>query len=155
MVEVIALFIPISLFAMIVLIVWIAYSSRLKSARVHADMVGKLIEKLGTSQEAMAYLESEAGKKLVESVTAGQRRSNPYHRILGAVGTGIILSAVGLGLLSLTFWFPEEEEAVGFGILALAVGLGFLISAAVSYRLSKSWGLLDGASSQTEGPSVS
>ena len=49
---------------------------------------------------------------------------------------------LGVGLLILSVVFPDEELIRG-AIVLLALGAGFLIAAAVSYRLSKSWGLLE------------
>ena len=82
---------------MIVAVVWLVTSSRLKSAQIHADTVGKVVDKIGTSQEAMAYIESEPGKKLLDSFTT--KPGNPYSRILGAATIGVVLSALGAGLL--------------------------------------------------------
>ena len=141
--------VPISAIAMVVAIVWITASTRVRSARIHAEAIGKLIDKLGSSQEAMAYLESESGQKLLEAVTVG--RGHPYSRILGAGTAGVVLSALGTGLLILGATGVGDDEAIGGGIIVLALGLGFLLAAASSYRLSKSWGLVNGqeTSSQT------
>ena len=70
-------------------IVAVVATMRLRAARIHADTVGKLIEKLGATPEAMAYLESEAGQKLLDSVTS--RRRNPYSRILLSLSVGSVL----------------------------------------------------------------
>ena len=131
--------IPIAGIAMIVAIVWIVSSARNRSGQMQPDTFGKLIDKLGTSQEAMAYLESESGQKLLDSVTSGRR--NPYSRILGAIGAGVVLTTFGLGLLVLGA--VTEEEAAQGGIVMIALGVGFLIAGGVSYKLSKAWGLLD------------
>ena len=140
--------IPIAMFAMIVAIVWVGSSARLQSARIHAETVGRLIDKLGSSQEAMAYLESESGQKLLEALTA--RPGNPYGRILGAAATGVVLSAVGVGLLILGATAVGDPTATGGGIVVLALGLGFLLAATLSYKLSKSWGLVNGRGSASE-----
>lgn len=141
--------VPIGFFALVGLLVWIVTSARLKAATVQANTVGRLIDKLGTSQEVMAYLESETGKKLIDSLTTTRFGANPYSRILGAASTGIVFSVLGLGLMALAMWFPGADEAIGGGIMALALGIAFLIAAGLSYRLSKSWGLLDGASARS------
>ena len=131
--------IPIAGIAMIVAVVWIVSSARNRSGQMQADTVGKLIDKLGTSQEAMAYLESESGQKLLDSVTSGRR--SPYSRILWAIGAGVVLSTFGLGLLVLGA--VMEPDAAAVGIVMIALGVGFLIAGGVSYKLSNAWGLLD------------
>ena len=40
--------------------------------------------------------------------------------------------------------FDESLSFLFLGALALALGIGFLLSAAAAYRLSKSWGLVNG-----------
>ncbi len=131
--------VPIAGIAMVVAVVWIVASARNRSDQMQADTVGKLIDKLGTSQEAMAYLESESGRKLLDAVTSGRR--NPYSRILWAIGAGVVLCTFGLGLLVLST--VTEPEAAAGGIVMIALGGGFLIAGGVSYKLSKAWGLLD------------
>jgi hypothetical protein len=49
----------------------------------------------------------------------------------------------GLGLLRLHAWSIGDEGPLVFGTLALALGLGFGVAAAVSYFLSRSFGLLN------------
>ena len=134
--------IPIFLFPMIGYIIYISLtnSRRLKMARMQADMHGKLLDKFGSSQELVQYLESDAGKAFLEPPEVD--KANPYRRILGSVQAGIILSLVG-GVFLLFRNQPDIQGALFIGGLLLALGLGFLISAGVSFRLSKAWGLLD------------
>lgn len=114
-------------------------------AKLQADLQTRLLEKFNNPQELVAYLESPAGQRFLESATIERR--NPYGRILGSAQAGIILSLVGLALFFLQGRWPETEEGFLFlGTLGLALGLGFLLSAAAAYFLSKSWGLIDGRS---------
>ena len=56
----------------------------------------------------------------------------------------MILVCIGIAFLILGANFPDVSE--GFkvvGSLGLALGIGFLISAGLSYRLSKNFGLFD------------
>ena len=98
--EWVAILVPIGGMAMVLGIIVVVATIRLRAARIHADTVGKLIDKLGTSQEAMAYLESESGQKLLDSVTSGRR--NPCSRILGAIRSGAILCTFGVSGLFIT-----------------------------------------------------
>ena len=134
--------IPVFMFPMIGYIVYISLvnSRRLKMARMQAEVHGKLLDKFGSSQELVQYLESDAGKAFLEPPAAVQ--VSPYRRILGSVQAGIILSLVGGVLLLMRDQEGIQGAVVGGGLL-LALGLGFLISAGVSFRLSKAWGLLD------------
>ena len=123
----------------------VTHQRRLKEvARLQAELNTKLIEKFGTAQEMLQYLESDAGRQLVDSTTL--ERANPYARILGSVQTGILVFFAGIALLAVRSSIPGSA-ANGFGVLGafgLILGLGFLGSAAASYVLSKSWGLIQG-----------
>jgi hypothetical protein len=79
---------------------------------------------------------------LLESLKV--ERIAPHGRIIGALQTGIILLFVGAALLLLHNRVSVADEGfVVFGTLISALGLGFALSAAASYYLSKSFGLLN------------
>ena len=129
-----------------VAIFWVVFSTirRLKVARIQSEVHSRLIDKVGSSQEFLTFLESESGKQLVASIGIEQPSRNPYNRILTSVQAGVILVCVSIALLVLGVNYADVAE--GFKILGglgLAVGVGFLISAGLSYRLSKSFELLD------------
>ncbi|MCL5671053.1 MAG: hypothetical protein M1423_07140 [Acidobacteria bacterium] len=133
-------------FGPIVAIFWLIFSMvrRVKLARMQSELHSKLIDKIGSSPESLAYLNTEAGKQLVASMGIDQPRREPYSRILSSVQAGVILVLVGFVLVILGLTFANTKE--GFcilGDLAVALGAGFLISAWISYRLSKKFGLLD------------
>jgi hypothetical protein len=113
-----------------------------KVAQLQAEMQTRLIEKFGTPQELLAYLDSPAGQRFLESATI--ERGNPYGRILGALQAGVILVLAGAAFLATRRLMGSDGE-VGFiflGTLAVALGAGFLISATLAYKLSRAWGLV-------------
>jgi hypothetical protein len=125
-------------------ILWVAVSSlrRYKTSKLQAGVQTALVEKLGSSQELLTYIQSDAGKHLVQSL--GVERASPYGRILGALQTGVVLIPVGLALLFLRGRIAGADEGfLVFGTLACALGIGFILAAGVSYTMSKSFGLLD------------
>ncbi len=140
-------FIPIIIVPTIMLVLgWmvrtISVNRRLReTAKMQTEMQTRLLEKFGTSKEMLEYLESDAGKKFVESATI--ERGNPHGRILAAVQTGVLLILGGMGFLVADNSFGVDGARVGFflGLMSLLLGTGFLISSFISYRLSKSWGL--------------
>jgi hypothetical protein len=124
-------------------IVWIIFSTiaRFKTAKLQAGIQTKLLEKFGSGQDLLAYVQSDAGKRFLESLAMDQR--TPYGRILGAAQASVILVLLGLGLMFLRGAIRGAEE--GFligGTVTLSLGLGFGVAAALSYFLSKSFGLL-------------
>jgi len=116
-----------------------------KSFRVHEDVHTKLIEKFATAQELTAYIESEAGRRLLEWTPPSLEHRTPFaaSRILGSLQAGLILGLTGAGLLSVRLRIPQAAEPLLlFGVLGLTIGLGFLLSAIISYGISRHMGLL-------------
>jgi hypothetical protein len=119
---------------------------RAKTARIVADLHGKFLEKCSVSQDLMGYVQSDAGRRFLES--AANEQTNPAARILNAIQAGTILSLLGGALIIVSNLHHEveaQEILVTLGYLVLALGLGFLVSAAISYGLCRSWGLLQQA----------
>lgn len=120
-----------------------------KMVKVQTETHAKLLERFGSSQEMLAYMQSEAGKKFLEApIFEGQRRqvsTLPFGRILWSVQVGIISAFVGAGLLFLRGKISADAD-MGFevlGTLVLTLGIGFLVSGGVSYVLAKYFGLLE------------
>src|SRR5690348_3363901 len=114
------------LFALFGFVAWLVFTTirRYKTAKLQAEMQTKLLEKFGSGQELLAYVQSDAGKRFLESLAMEQR--TPYGRILGAAQCGIILVLLGLALLFLRGRVTGAEE--GFlvsGTITLSLGVGF------------------------------
>jgi len=126
-----------------------------KVAKVQSEVHSKLLEKFGASQELLAYMETEAGKRFLESqpfqLEAQGTRPTPYPfgRILLSMQLGVVVLLVGMGLLYLRGHVTEGAEGcLVLGTLASTVGIGFLLSAAASYGLSQHLGMLEGVTSK-------
>lgn len=133
---------PILLF-LIGFIVWTIFSTirRYKTTKLQAGLQSKLLEKFGTGQELLAYVQSDAGKQFLESLAMEQR--TPYGRILGAAQASVILVLLGLAFLFLRGRVASAEEGfLVFGTIVLSLGIGFGLAAVLSYFLSKTLGLL-------------
>ena len=148
------LIIPITLPAMFAWFVWVIFSTfrRYKIAKLQAGVQTKLLEKVGSGQELVTYAQTDAGKQLLESLQVERTVSQaPYGKILGALQAGIVLFCFGIAMVWLRSHVSTNVEgADGFtvlGALSIALGLGFGISAAASYFLSRSFGLLNGSHS--------
>lgn len=117
-----------------------------KVARMQADLQQRLLEKFGSSQELLAFLQTEGGGRFVEPLRTGEEPRSPYSRILGAVQMGVILLCGGAGLMFLDGRLPFDDERVFLflGTVATALGVGFLLSGVVAWWLSRNWGLLNG-----------
>jgi hypothetical protein len=113
--------------------------------KLHYALQDKLLDKLGSSPEALEYLHSDAGEKMFALAT--KERANPFTRILTALQAGAVISLLGLGFMVLRDMVGVEvsEGFTVIGVLGLCLGLGFLASAAAAYFFSKQWGLINGS----------
>ena len=133
--------------SMIAWIAWLIFSTirRYKIAKLQAEVQSKLLDKVASGEELLAYAQTEAGKAMLESLKV--ERISPHGKIIGALQASIVMTIVGFALLFLRARIPEAETGfLVFGTLITALGIGFGISAAASYYLSKSFGLLNGRS---------
>jgi hypothetical protein len=116
--------------------------------KLHFALQDKLLDKLGTSPEALEYLHSDAGEKLFALASA--ERANPYNRILTALQAGAVIGLLGIGFIFLRGQVTQEgaEAFTVIGALGLCLGLGFLASSAAAYFFSKNWGLINGSAEE-------
>jgi hypothetical protein len=72
------------------------------------------------------------------------RRTLVLQRVLRAIQSGIVLLVLGIALFIVRPQFTGEGSLglLVFGTLSTALGIAFLLAAAVSYMLSRRWGLL-------------
>jgi len=130
----VGILVPLGLFAMIVVLVWLGTRRRQAQIRATAEFHKQLLDKFGSGREFSEFLESPGGQKFMDELWS--RDSRPREQILRVVRAGVVMAVLGLGLLGLTllrrgFLIP--------GVIVLCLGAGFLISAAVSQYLSKKW----------------
>jgi hypothetical protein len=122
-----------------------------KMVKVQTETHAKLLDRFGSSQDMLAYMSSEAGKKFLESpIFEGQRQqvsTLPFGRILWSTQIGIIGMFLGAGIMYLRGRVPANQDTdtglLIFGTLILFLGVGFLVSGGVSYVLAKYFGLLE------------
>jgi hypothetical protein len=121
-----------------------------KTFKVHEEVHTKLIEKFASGQELTAYMASDAGRRLLEWTPPAfdmpsRGLSAATARIVWSIQAGLILGLAGVGLLLIRSRIPDAvEPLLVFGTLGLTIGVGFVLSAFISYGLSKQLGLLAG-----------
>lgn len=120
----------------------------IRLSRVQSEVHNKLLDRFGSNEDVLAYINTNAGKKFLEAapipLESGPRAiSAPISRVLWSVQTGLILGALGIGLKTVSFSIEKEVAPAmsGLGVLAIALGIGFILSAVVSLILSKRLGL--------------
>jgi hypothetical protein len=122
-------------------------------SKVQAEAHTKLLDRLTSNAELLAYVQSSAGSRFLESAPIAldpgtKRIAAPFNRILWSAQAGVVLTAAGLGLNYVSGRFVNTDASqplFALGVLAIALGLGFVASTAVSYLLSARLGLLEQA----------
>ena len=120
-----------------------------RTFKQQSEIHSRLIEKLGTGPDLVAYMETEAGKQfLMASPIApgpefGQRMPNTVSRVLTSLSAGIVLALLGIGFLLLRHAGPDTAEPMLIvGTLLLMPGIGFILSAGVTWALARRLGLM-------------
>jgi hypothetical protein len=138
------------------LVGWIAravidYRAWQRASKTQADAHSKLVDRLTSNEDLLAYLQSPAGQRATMSSArpsldiAMRAVGAPINRILWSVQVGVVLAAGGLGLwVAKASVIDEAAQALNVvAVLAVALGIGFVVSALVAYALSRQLGLLD------------
>jgi len=136
---------------------FLAHRRWLRASKAQVDLQSRLIDRLSSSADAQAFIESASSNRLFADLhtvnDSGSRRVNaPLGRILWSVQSGIVATAAGIGLLIGRRYVPVGEVLAVPGVLAIAIGLGFVLAAGASYILSNRLGLLDEDSARTARP---
>jgi hypothetical protein len=142
-------------------IVWLLkslleYRRWLRLSKVQTEAHSKLLDRLTSNEDLLAYIQSSPGRRFLESAPipldpATRPISAPVGRILWSVQAGMVVAMGGLGLLYVSHQIPIGNPAYSdlslpmfvLGIVALALGGGFVLSAIVAYIISLRLGLFD------------
>jgi hypothetical protein len=149
--EMIPILLGLGFFGMIAWIVFVVVDGNRRKERlkVFTDFHSKLIDRMGSSSEFATFLQSDGGRRFLESLSV--EKGHPANRIMTAVQTGLVLAALGVGFILAGEWgvnavaIRNEWDVNGFriaGIIFTSTGIGFLFSSVASYVLAKSLGVL-------------
>ncbi len=117
--------------------------------KLQTEVHGKLIDRFAGSQELLAYMGTEAGKRFLEAAPIPvdfEREAqvpNAVARVLTPLQIGVVLVLLGIGLLFLRHSVADlAAPLLVLGIVALMPGLGFIISAGITWLLAQRLGLI-------------
>jgi hypothetical protein len=126
----------------------------LRVSKVQTDTHTKLLDRLTSNEDLMAYMQSTAGRRFLEAaplpVGTGQRAlAAPVGRILWSVQAGCVIAFAGGGLMYASRRFAIDATFTSIelpvflmGATAVAIGIGFVVSALIAYVLSRRLGLV-------------
>lgn len=139
----IATLVPLGFFAFLFGVAFLAHQRSRTSLQARQDTTAKLIDGLLAREDLVAHLDSPAGRRIVDSLTRNPEPT-PASRIVRSVRVGIVLAFVGLSFIVMQGMFSKglSSQLTAFGILAGLTGVGFVVSAGVSFLLSRRLGLI-------------
>ena len=129
-------------------------------SKVQADVHTKLMDRFTGNDELLAYIQTPAGRRFLESapipLESPRAVSAPVGRILWSMQLGAVLTVAGIGIEVVAARAIAEvaEPVAAIGIFVIAIGIGFLISSLLAYGVSRRLGLLapiDDAVPETRG----
>jgi len=134
----------------------VAYRRWVRQTRMQIDVHTKILDRMQSNEDLLAYVQTPAGRTFLEFAPAGPApetrvSSAPFGRILWSVQAGVVLAALGIGLRFAQGSVPEEiiPAFTVLGIIVMSLGLGAVISAIVAYVLSSRLGLLPSRKQET------
>jgi hypothetical protein len=136
------------------LLVWlirtlIDYRRWSRLAKVQTDFHTKLLDRFTANDELLAYVQSPAGARFLESTpirldAAPRSVGAPMGRILWSIQGGVVLLAGGIGLEIVSWNAGVAGQGLHvLGVIGMALGIGFLISAIISFAISRRMGLIE------------
>ncbi|MEZ5319831.1 MAG: hypothetical protein R2752_20685 [Vicinamibacterales bacterium] len=126
----------------------------LRTSRIQSDVHNRLIERMSSNAELLAYVQSPAGQRFLTAAPVAADpamtgpavpASAPFGRILWAVQAGLVLVSGGIGFLVIRRYVVTEvgEMMLTLGVLAVSLGVGFALAALASWAISHRLGLFD------------
>jgi hypothetical protein len=116
--------------------------------RTQNEVHNKILDRFGSSEELLAYINTPAGAKFLESApiplhVERKTQNQPMARVVWSIQLGVIIAAGALGMLLVSLRLDEEPAQALFtlGGIALCIGIGFIASAAASIFLSQRLGI--------------
>jgi hypothetical protein len=115
--------------------------------KTQTDIHSRLMDRLTSSEDLLAYIQSPAGKRFLEFApmsTASSTSGTTQGRILWSVQAGLVLCLAGVGLHYASGYITAEASQPFFvlGVLLIAIGVGFILSAFASYLIARNMGLV-------------
>lgn len=120
-------------------------------SRTQSEVHNKIIDRFGSADEVLAYIQSAAGTKFLESAPIPLQAEKPsqgapFTRVMWSIqlGVAIAVAAFGVVLVSLRYEGETAHGLFAMGMIAFSVGAGFVASALVSLAMSRRLGLWQG-----------
>src|SRR5690242_16487475 len=94
-----------------------------------------LLDKFGSAHDLSEFLQSEGGQRFMAELSGV---SSPLGAVMASIHKGILALLLGGGIVVASMAI-SSQELIAVGAIFGAVGVGFMVSAAVTYTISKRW----------------
>lgn len=127
-----------------------------KLTKIQTDVHTKLLDRFTSNEDLLAYIQTPAGRRFLEStpiaIDSPRALSAPLGRILWSMQIGAVLTVAGIGIEIVASDAIAEvaQPLAAIGVIVIALGVGFGISAALAYLMSRRLGLLSHDTSAVE-----
>jgi hypothetical protein len=118
-------------------------------SKIQTDVHNKLLDRFTANEDLLAYIQTPAGRRFLESapipLESPRAIGAPLGRILWSAQAGAVLTVLGGGVTLVSQNSLEEVAAPlgAFGVIIIALGFGFLVSAFLAYVLTRRFGLMN------------
>ena len=118
-------------------------------SKIQTDVHNKLLDRFTSNEDLLAYIQTPAGKRFLESapIAMDSPRSigAPLGRILWSAQAGAVLTVLGIGVEIVSRNALEEiaPPLAAVGAVVIALGVVFIVSAVLAYILTRRLGLLN------------
>ena len=117
--------------ALVMVLVVAGAATRQKQAQLKAEVQMKLIERFGTANEFVTFVQSPEGKQFLGNGASVARRGG-----VTGIRSGIILGFIGLAFTLCAFIEHDRGWFIP-GFILLGLGAGFFVSAMFSMKLAR------------------
>jgi hypothetical protein len=120
----------------------------LRLSKIQTDVHTKILDRFSSNEDLLAYIQTPAGKKFLESapipIDAPRSIAAPLGRILWSAQAGAVLTVLGLGITLVSRSTLDEvaPPLAALGAVVIALGVGFLVSAFLAYALTRRFKLM-------------
>lgn len=140
--------------AFFAVLIWLAraviqHRRWLRQSKVQTEVHTKLMDRMTTNEELLAYIQSPAGRRFLESAPIQQESDSPrmgaapVGPIIWSMMAGVVLGTVGVGFrFAANSVTNEAQQAFTVvGVILLALGAGFMVASVMAYLVSSRLGL--------------
>jgi hypothetical protein len=133
-------FVMTGMFVFYAWVAWIILEWR-KAGR-KSQLHQKLMDRFESAADLQTFLQSEGGERFLKSM--GFEGLSPKQKIMASFSRAVVTVFVGVAVLIVGTFMPEDLKiGLPAGIIILGLGLGLFVSALISLKLSKKWGIFN------------